>query len=429
VLLFGFSVFSLIEIIKYPNQIKIFQDEKQTLNINFPLSLNANKTNKNILELLQKNQSYYVKKVCLNPVQTGSTSIEVKLLGILPIRNLQVNILPKTKVIPGGQSVGVKLNTKGVLIVGLEEIESIDGREYNPGRKAGLTIGDIILEINNIKIKDARHVTEIINKNKHKETILKIKRRNKILVAAVQPVKSKEDGQYKLGLWVRDKTAGVGTLTFYYPDSMTFGALGHAITDIDTGLLLSVDNGEIVKSKVASIQQGKKGKPGEIKGIFYEASQPIGNLEKNTHFGIYGKAYEPIKNNLYHQPIEIGYQHQIHEGKATILTTIEEDKVKEYEIFIEKINNQRNPNTKSMVIRVTDKNLLKKSGGIVQGMSGSPIIQNQKLVGAVTHVFVNEPSKGYGIFIEWMLKEADVKLYQNSQIANKYQQNKHQIAK
>jgi len=419
-LLIGLSIFSLQEILQYPEQIKIFQDEEQTFNIHFPLKINVEKTDKTILELLQKEDSYYRKKISLQPIQAGTANIEVNVLGIVPVKNFKVDVLPKTKVIPGGQSVGVRLNTKGVLIVGLEDIKSVDGKEYNPGRRAGLTIGDVILEVNHIKIRDAEHLSELINHKNNREVILKIKRKDKTFNIAVQPVKSQKDGEYKLGLWVRDKTAGVGTLTFYHPENMIFGALGHAITDVDTGLLLSIENGEIVKSKVTSIQQGEKGKPGEIKGIFYETSKPIGSLEKNTHFGIYGKIYEPIHNKVYDQPIEIGYQNQIREGKASILTTIDGDKVKEYEIYIEKVNRQHTPNTKSMIIRVTDKELLRKSGGIVQGMSGSPIIQNKKLVGAVTHVFVNDPSKGYGIFIEWMLKEAGIQTLNKSQIANQY---------
>ncbi|QEK12162.1 SpoIVB peptidase [Crassaminicella thermophila] len=418
VVLFTFIYsFTLKEIVNYPNKIRIFEDEKHVLNIKFPFQIDTKKLDKSILELLSQKENHNSNRIYINPIKTGQTNFQVKLLGIIPIRNVKVDVIPKIKVVPGGQCIGVRLNTKGVLVVGLEEIKGIDGKKHNPSREAGLTIGDSILEINNIKIKDAQHVTNIINANKNTQITLKVKRRQKIFYTKITPIKSIDEGEYRIGLWVRDKTAGVGTLTFYHSDTMKFGALGHAITDIDTGLLLTVDNGEIVKSKVASIQQGKRGKPGEIKGIFYETSKPIGNLEKNTRYGIYGKAYKPIENNIYNKPIEIAYQNEIKKGKATILTTIDNNKIEEYEIYIEKVNRQRMPNTKSMVIRITDKRLLKKSGGIVQGMSGSPIIQNGKLIGAVTHVFVNDPSKGYGLFIEWMIKEAGINIYNKSQIA------------
>ncbi|QZY57476.1 SpoIVB peptidase [Crassaminicella profunda] len=420
ILFTAFNSYSFYEIFNYPEEIKIFEDEKHTLDIKFPFKFDTQKIDNSVLQLLQNNKHSDTNTLYINPLKIGQTNIQVNLLGFLPIRKLQVDVVPKIKVIPGGQSVGVRLNTKGVLVVGLEEINGIDGKKHNPSREAGLTIGDSIIEINSLKIKDADHVTSIINQNKNTEITLKVKRREKIFNVKIKPVKSIDEGEYRIGLWVRDKTAGVGTLTFYHPDTMRFGALGHAITDIDTGLLLTVDHGQIVKSKVASIKQGKRGHPGEIKGIFYETSKPMGNLEKNTHFGIFGKAYEPITNDIYKKPIEISYQNQIHEGKATILTTIDNNKIEEYEVYIEKVNRQRTPNTKSMIIKVTDKRLLKKSGGIVQGMSGSPIIQDGKLIGAVTHVFVNDPSKGYGLFIEWMIKKAEIDIYNNSQLADKY---------
>ena len=403
----------------YPNHLKIFEGESQSLEIRFPLKLNEKQTDHNIIKLV-KQSNRNSDKIHLNSLQIGSTNLDLKLFGFLPYRSLTVDVIPKIKVIPGGQSVGVRLNTKGVLIVGLEEIEGLDGKKYNPGYTAGLSIGDSIIQINQEKVRDANHVTSIINNIsiKDKPVNLMVKRGEKMLHLVIQPIQSKDEGEYRLGLWVRDKTAGVGTLTFLHPDSMKFGALGHAITDIDTGLLLTVENGEVVKSRVASVEQGKRGKPGEIKGIFYDTLKPIGNLEKNTHYGIYGKAYESITNSLYDKPIEIAFQHEIREGKATILTTLDNDEIKEYEIYIEKINRQKNPNTKSMIIRVTDERLLAKSGGIVQGMSGSPIIQNNKLIGAVTHVFVNDPTKGYGLFIEWMIQEANIQAYVSNKIAN-----------
>ena len=320
----------------------------------------------------------------------------------LPLKEVTISVLPEKVLIPGGHSVGVRMNVKGVLVVGLEEIETPEGKFVNPGLTAGLQIGDNILEINGTKVSNARDVKEIINRIKN-DVRLKIKRKDDIMNITIAPVISVDDNLYKIGVWVKDKTAGIGTLTFYDPSNHTFGALGHAITDPETGTVLSVAQGELLNSKVESVKQGKAGSPGEIKGIFYEADKPLGKLSLNTEFGIFGETYETISNPIYQKPLQIGYQNEIKKGPAYILTTLEGDKIDKYSIEIEKINRQTKASTKSMIIRVTDERLLAKSGGIIQGMSGSPIIQNNKIIGAVTHVFVNDPQKGYGIFIEWML--------------------------
>ncbi|MBR0596574.1 SpoIVB peptidase [Sinanaerobacter chloroacetimidivorans] len=331
---------------------------------------------------------------------------ETKVIN-LPFKDVTINVIPEKMLIPGGHSVGVRMDVKGVLIVGLEEIETESGEIVNPGLEAGLQIGDSILEIDGTKVDNAREVAAEINKIK-KEVRLKVKRKDDIMDIRLTPVLSVDDNQYKIGVWVKDRTAGIGTLTFYNPTDHTFGALGHAITDPETGTVLSVAQGELLNSKVESVKQGKAGVPGEIKGIFYEADEPLGKLFLNTDYGIFGTTYQTIVNPLYQKPMSIGYQNDVKKGKAYILTTLEGNKIEKYEISIEKINKQTKPSTKSMVIKVTDERLLEKSGGIIQGMSGSPIIQNDKIIGAVTHVFVNDPQRGYGIFIEWMLQNANV---------------------
>ena len=324
----------------------------------------------------------------------------------LPLKNVTIEVLPETKVIPGGQSVGVKMDVKGVLVVGLEDINTVSGKTVNPGLEAGLEIGDSILEINNTPVYSAGDVQKLINQIKNQVRI-KLSRRGELMQLVVSPVQSADDNLYKLGIWVRDKTAGLGTLTFYNPETHLFGALGHAITDPDTGSVLAVKDGELLSARVESVKQGTAGIPGEIRGIFYEAADPLGNLERNTSFGIFGTTYTDIKNPYFPKPISIGYQNEIIAGPAYILTTIDGNRVQKYEIEIEEINRQTKPSTKSMVIHVTDEELIRKTGGIVQGMSGSPILQNNKIIGAVTHVFVNDPERGYGIFIEWMIQQAN----------------------
>lgn len=415
---FSLVFFNVARFLYYPAQINIFEGEGRILNVKYPFEVTNNEEDE-IIEISTVDDNEEDKnQVKIIPLKNGKTNLQIKLLGILPIKKLEVDVFPKLKLIPGGNSIGVKLNTKGVLVVGLEEIKGYDNKNYNPGYDGGLRIGDSIFEIDGVKVKDADHVIELINKNKGKEIKVKAKRNESFLSFSIKPVKSKLYSDYKIGLWVKDKTAGVGTLTFYEPKTKIYGALGHAISDAETGRILPIGRGEILKSKVVSIKQGKRGKAGEIRGIFLETTDPLGKLEKNTDYGIYGTMYTELENPIYKKPIEIAMQHEIKLGSAKILTTTDDNSIKEYDVVIEKINLQRKLSNKSMIVRIVDKDLLKKTGGIVQGMSGSPIIQDGKIIGAVTHVFVNDPTKGYGIFIEWMLKESGIKSTKNKKLAN-----------
>jgi len=297
--------------------------------------------------------------------------------------------IPDKKIIPSGEAIGVKIQTKGVLVVGLSSITTADGKKHSPAADVGFEIGDTILEINSKKIEKERDITIIVNENKESSLNFLIEREGKLLKIDVKPVQSMEDSIYRIGLWVRDNIAGVGTMTFIDPETKSFGALGHGITDIDSGVLVDISKGTILKSKVASVQKARKTVPGEIVGIFYETDDPYGNISKNTNFGIYGNLNYKNRNNS-RSPMPIALNYQVKEGPAKILSTIDDNKVEEFDI--------------------TDERLLELTGGIVQGMSGSPIIQDGKVVGAVTHVLVNDPTRGYGIFIEWMLNETDIQL-------------------
>ncbi len=315
--------------------------------------------------------------------------------------------ISKDMVMLGGRSVGVKLDVEDVLIVGLEEIEDQNGNTVNPGLSAGLQIGDMIIAIDGVEVHSADDVLSIIEDTDKKSVRLKIGRKNEIRYIDVEPVKSADDGKFRLGVWVKEKTAGIGTLTYYRPYDGSFGALGHGITDAETGSVLKVADGQLLNAKVLSLKEGKKGDPGEIRGIFYEADEPLGALVKNTEYGLFGEAYADLTCEGYEDPVYVAEPEEIKKGEAFILTTVEKDKIEKFTIKIEKINKQSEPTTKSMVIRVTDDRLIEKSGGIVQGMSGSPIVQNGKLVGAVTHVFVNDPTRGYGIFAETMIEQSE----------------------
>ncbi|WP_027308264.1 SpoIVB peptidase [Caloramator sp. ALD01] len=329
----------------------------------------------------------------------------VKLFGLVPIKEVTINFNKDRKVYAGGHSIGVKLYTEGVLVVGFSDIETNSGKKQSPAVVSNVQIGDMIVEINGKRIKYIKDLSEEISKSNGNALNLKLKRRDKYIDTTINPVLNKNN-QYKLGMWVRDSTSGIGTLTFVDPKLKKFAALGHPINDIDTGQLLTVREGSIYKAKVIDITKGEKGKPGELRGAFSEDDE-IGNLTKNTLCGIYGSIKnlnDFVKSNS--KEYTIASQNEIKEGPAKILVEVDDD-VKEYNINIEKINKQSSPNSKSMVIRIIDKNLIEKTGGIVQGMSGSPIIQDDKLVGAVTHVFVNRPDMGYAIFAEWMYNELD----------------------
>ncbi|MBO5666014.1 MAG: SpoIVB peptidase, partial [Firmicutes bacterium] len=270
-------------------------------------------------------------------------------------------------------------------------------------------IGDSVIAVDETFVNSAEEVQKALNgMEAGKAVSVRVKRKGEVMTLQVAPVKAVEDGQWKLGIWVKEKTAGLGTVTYYEPETGNIGALGHGITDPTTGQVLKVERGQMMYSRVEAVRQGSSGKPGEIRGIFYEADTPMGTLLHNSEYGIFGTTKTELTNPLFSQPLKVGYQSDISTGKAQILTTIDGNKIEAFDIEIDKINRQSKPDTKGMVIRVTDKRLLNKSGGIVQGMSGSPILQNGKIIGAVTHVLVNDPGRGYGIFIEWMLKESRV---------------------
>lgn len=332
----------------------------------------------------------------------------INIMGILPVKTVNLEIIPKIMVYPGGQPVGIKLNTQGVLVVGLSDIDSQKGKVSSPAAQAGIQIGDSIVKIDGENIKNSKSVSEKLNKYKDSTLKVTIIREGRNYDKEIQPVKSDVDDNYKLGLWVRDSTMGVGTLTFYDEASGKFAALGHPITDIDTGTMLKVKDGKIINSSIISIKKGAKGNPGEVRGIFVNEENPLGNIKNNTVTGIYGNGYKIIKNGELNKPMEVGLRSEIKEGDAQILTTVDGEQPKLYNIKIEKLLPQDSPGPKSMVIKVTDPELLEKTGGIVQGMSGSPIIQNNKIIGAVTHVLINKPDVGYGIYMEWMLKDAGI---------------------
>ena len=336
-----------------------------------------------------------------------SNKYEIKFLGMIPLKSVEVEKVKDLEVCPGGMPIGVRVNSEGVLIVGYSDIEINNEKQESPGKTSGLEIGDVILKVNGIEMHDSRDLSKAIKQSDKESIKVDILRHGENMTKIVQ-LKKENNKDYKIGLWIRDSTAGVGTITFYDADSQKFGALGHPITDSDTNEPFLIKNGNVIESSIISVRKGEKGSPGELKGIFINESCPNGTIEKNTNSGIFGKIENNkfLKGNI--KPMKVGFRDEIVTGKAKIITTIDENGPQEYEIEIEKLLNQTSPSSKSMVIKVTDPRLLEKTGGIVQGMSGSPIIQNNKIVGAVTHVLINKPDTGYGIYIEWMLQDAEI---------------------
>ncbi|QQZ10904.1 SpoIVB peptidase [Heyndrickxia vini] len=344
----------------------------------------------------------------------GHDEVFFELAG-LPIKKVDVKVIKDFKVIPGGQSIGVKLNTLGVLVVGHHLVETKSGK-FSPGEKAGIKVGDIITQINGEKVENLSDVAPLVEKAGKDGSALNIiiQREQQEIKTSLNPQKDQSEQTYKLGLYIRDSAAGIGTMTFIDPKSKKYGALGHVISDMDTKKAIMVEKGQILNSTVTSIEKGSDGKPGEKLARFSSDHEVIGNITRNSSFGIFGKLEKQIKNDRYDQPMPIALSYQVKEGPAKILTVVEGNKVEEYDIEVINAIPQKFPATKGMIIKITDPKLLKKTGGIVQGMSGSPIIQNGKIIGAVTHVFVNDPTSGYGVHIEWMLKEAGINIYQSS---------------
>ncbi len=339
------------------------------------------------------------------PASTSEVSVEpvtVKFLGIFPVKKAQLNRTDAPSLIPGGSPIGIKLLTDGVVVVSVGE--ETKGKR-SPAEQAGIRAGDTIISANGEKLTSSNRLAEIIS-DSHGETVsLVIRRGSKEHTVEISPQYSEAEGVYKAGIWIKDSSAGVGTMTFIDPETGVFGALGHPISDGETKKILPLGSGEIVDVTITGCDKGSPGCPGELIGTFL-TGLAAGNIEKNCPKGIFGKINYTSPSR---KPLPVAFKTEVKTGEASILTTVDGCVPKEYKVSIEKIS-LNSGDTKNMVVRVTDPDLLEKTGGIVQGMSGSPIIQDGKIVGAITHVFVSDPRLGYGIFIENMLEEGNVLL-------------------
>ncbi|MCY9205570.1 SpoIVB peptidase [Bacillus atrophaeus] len=393
------------EYLLIPTQMRVFETQTQAVETN--LSVSGQEDELSEAFTLQKDQH----ETKITGQKAGKSELVYDLAGF-PIKKTKMQVLPDLKVIPGGQSIGVKLHSVGVLVVGFHQVNTEEGKK-SPGESAGITAGDIIIEMNGQKIEKMSDIAPFIQKaGKTGESLdLLIKRDKQKIKTKLVPEKDEAEGMYRIGLYIRDSAAGIGTMTFYEPKSKKYGALGHVISDMDTKKPIVVEDGEIVRSTVTSIEKGTGGNPGEKLARFSSDRNIIGDINRNSPFGIFGTLNQTIENNISDKALPVALSNEVKEGPAEILTVIENDKVEKFNIEIVSTTPQKFPATKGMVLKITDPKLLKKTGGIVQGMSGSPIIQNGKVVGAVTHVFVNDPTSGYGVHIEWMLSEAGIDIY------------------
>ncbi len=359
--------------------------EGEALEIDSPIPLRITYTSKE-----QANVDY--------TKQSGETfKMDLKVLGVIPVKKINVRVVDENYVAVLGTPFGIKIYTEGVLVVDFTQVDAVDG-EKNPAKSAGLRIGDFIVSLNGINVYTNEDVSRIIKNSEGETVIAKIVRDGKNKTIKFKPAKSKSTGIYRAGIWVKDSSAGIGTMTFYSPRYNVVAGLGHGICDSDTGTLLSLNSGQFVTADIASYVKGKAGAAGELKGVF--TGKSIADFSLNTHKGVYGEVTCDINLDTM---FPVALKQDVRNADAYILTTID-GSTPEYYTCTVKVRNKEE--TQNLLVEITDERLLNTTGGIVQGMSGSPIIQNGKLIGAVTHVLVDDPTKGYGIFAENMLETA-----------------------
>ena len=392
IILFMLNLFAItVFYIKYcksqlPNTIHIKKGEKISLCYNIPASATINN------QKIKLNRTFIFQKC-----SSGQYEMKTSLFGAIPLKKIKVKVVDGQKVIPSGQVVGIYVETNGLLVIDADGFTGENGVDHAPSKNK-LYRGDYIKKIDGADVLSKKQFIEKINQSNGNSVTLTVSRRSKVLKIKIKPEFSKTDHMYKIGAWIRDNTQGIGTMTYIKKDS--FGGLGHGIYDMDTGKLLKIKGGFLLTPQIYSIKKGKSGTPGEIVGsIEYKEENIIGSIKKNTEKGIYGTVSD-TESKAY----EIGYRQDVKKGKAYILSNLT-GSMKKYEIRISKVVPSDTDVLKSMEIEVTDKRLLNLTNGIIQGMSGSPIIQDGKLIGAVTHVFVDDPTKGYAILMETMIYE------------------------
>lgn len=391
-----------------PREVRVFPGMELALNLKAPLRI-QDQTGSEITGFFDTQD-------------LGANTYRVSLFGWLPLTEVVIDVVPLVKVFPGGQSIGVLLSSDGLIISQVGAVVGVDGVERFPAKEGGVLPGDILLSIEGTPVRRPEQVSQLVNilagEQKKKNLQLTVRRGGRNLTLKVEPIKAKQPnvlGQgsttYLLGIFLEDPAAGVGTMSFYDQNTGRFGALGHTITD-SLGRPLKISTGSIVEASIDGIRFGSKGSPGEKVGFFHGDQDVLGTVDANTTFGIFGQLQGMFPQSSFSEPVPVAFAHQVKVGPAQIYTVLAGNRIERFAVEIIKVVNQTKPSDKGMVIQVTDERLLRETGGIIQGMSGSPILQNGMLVGAITHVFVNNPTRGYGSFAEWMVYEAGLGLAQ-----------------
>ncbi|HKM21499.1 MAG TPA: SpoIVB peptidase [Lachnospiraceae bacterium] len=381
---------------KLPDEIKIIGGRDEQLALHVPVTG----------EIYTEASSNSVKARLNEPVTfhtsgAGTYTMNCRLFGIIPIKNVDLYVVEDVNLIPAGIPIGIYVETDGILVIGTGKVQGIDGLDYDPAAQL-LQSGDYIERVNGMSVRDKQDLITAVNACGGNDLILDIRRNGERFPIKISPVITKEE-EYKLGVWVRDNIQGIGTLTFVNQEAV-FGALGHGINDMDTSMLMEVDGGTLYQTEIISVVKGESGNPGELTGVIsYLDENVLGEITLNTKRGIFGVGNEELLSEVSGEALPIGLKQDIRVGEAQIISSFNGEK-EAYQIEITKVDLLTESVNRGIVLRVTDERLLAETGGIVQGMSGSPIIQDGKIVGAVTHVFVQDASKGYGIFIEEMLE-------------------------
>lgn len=398
----------LVSYFYLPSEIKVVAGKDYKWDCNIPLVARISTATNDLILKNQQNNIIEKEAVNLkNPVyvnmnQVGEADMTLSFLGVIPIKTVNVEALPPMEVIPCGQLIGVKIEMDGLGVVGVGSFQA-DGKEIAPCKEK-MQKGDMIMSVNGEKMENKEAFKEKIENSGGELLQLEVMRKGELKKIEVTPTYCENEDSYKLGIWIKDSMQGLGTLTYLDPINQRFGALGHGITDLEMKKMVPVQEGVMTTARITSIQKGEKGTPGQIGGIIESKEKSVlGQVTTNTAQGIYGIINKNGKNYLDAPTIPVAFQDEIHEGKAIILASVIGGEVRPYDVYIQKVAKYSSEPSKGMVVQITDKSLLKATNGIVQGMSGSPIIQDGKLIGAITHVFVQEPTKGYGIFIENMI--------------------------
>lgn len=336
-----------------------------------------------------------------NAFASEDYTVSYQYLGLLPLKEVEVQVQSPISVIPGGVPIGIYMETEGILVVGAGTVIGVDGLNHEPAEGV-VRGGDYIQAMNGTPISDKEELIERVNQEGSQEVVLELRRKGEPFQIKLRPIQTGTD-EYKLGIWVRDNTQGIGTLTFL-TENQKFGALGHGINDVDTGELLELSEGALYDTNIQEIKRGEKGSPGELSGtIRYRPELRHGEIMQNTNVGIFGTCEACLRERLGGELLEVGYKQEVQRGPALIRSAVD-GTLRDYQVEILEVHRNEEDVNKGIILKVTDPALLSLTGGIIQGMSGSPILQNGKLVGAVTHVFVQDSARGFGVFLENMLE-------------------------